>query len=260
MDKSKKNRENKEKKQNKEKIKIFSKNKEYNILAITAGIVALILAVSIFIQFRTVKQSEELDIEGLREDELRTQIASYKSKYEETIKQYEENQNKINDYTTAMNENKETSEILDEELLQSKTILGLTDVTGSGVIVTLTDTPEALYTYTADDILLLINELKYAGAEAISINDNRVINLTDIVMVTDTLIVMNGGNTRISSPYEIKAIGDPKYLMSTLSMKNSGYIDQMEANGMKIDVRQENNIKINAYSGEIDSKYLKEVE
>ena len=118
MDKSKKNRENKEKKQNKEKIKIFSKNKEYNILAITAGIVALILAVSIFIQFRTVKQSEELDIEGLREDELRTQIASYKSKYEETIKQYEENQNKINDYTTAMNENKETSEILDEELLQ----------------------------------------------------------------------------------------------------------------------------------------------
>lgn len=253
---------NKNKKQKKEKTskKLFSKNKEYNILAITAGFVALILAVSIFIQFRTVRQSEELDIEGLREDELRTQIASYKSKYEETMKQYEDNQNKINDYTTAMNENKETSEILDEELLQSKTLLGLTDVTGSGVIVTLTDTPEALYTYTADDILLLINELKYAGAEAISINDNRVINLTDIVMVTDTLIVMNGGNTRISSPYEIKAIGDPKYLMSTLSMKNSGYIDQMEANGMKIEVKQENNIKINAYSGDIESRYLQEVE
>lgn len=253
---------NKNKKQKKENTykKLFSKNKEYNILAITAGFVALILAVSIFIQFRTVRQSEELDIEGLREDELRTQIASYKSKYEETMKQYEDNQNKINDYTTAMNENKETSEILDEELLQSKTLLGLTDVTGNGVVVTLTDTPEALYTYTADDILLLINELKYAGAEAISINDNRVINLTDIVMVTDTLIVMNGGNTRISSPYEIKAIGDPKYLMSTLSMKNSGYIDQMEANGMKIEVKQENNIKINAYSGDIESRYLQEVE
>lgn len=252
------NKKEKEKKDDVKK-KIFLKNKEYNILAITAGIVALILAVSIFIQFKTVRQSEELDIEGLREDELRTQIASYKSKYEETMKQYEDNQNKINDYTTAINENKETSEILDEELLQSKTLLGLTDVTGSGVIVTLTDTAEALYTYTADDLLLLINELKYAGAEAISINDNRVINLTDIVMVTDTLIVMNGGNTRISSPYEIKAIGDPKYLMSTLSMKNSGYIDQMEANGMKIDVKQDNNIKINAYSGDIESRYLQEV-
>lgn len=245
---------------NKEKSTTSIKSKEYIILSIIAGVISLILVVSIFIQFRTVRESEELDIEGLREDEMRTQIASYKSKYEETMKLYEDNQNKINEYTTAINENKETSEIIDKELLQAKMLLGLTDVTGSGVIVTLTDTPEALYTYTADDILLLINELKYAGAEAISINDNRVINLTDIVMVTDTLIVMNGGNTRISSPYEIKAIGDPKYLMSTLSMKNSGYIDQMEANGMKIEVKQENNIKIKAYSGDIESRYLQEVE
>ena len=230
------------------------------ILSITCGIIAIILVASIFVQVRTIDVSQELDIEGLREDELRTEIASFKAQYEETMSQYNDNQAKIQEYKTAMSENAETTEILDQELQQAKTLLGLTDVKGSGVVVTLTDTEEALYTYTADDLLLLINELKYAGAEAISINDNRVINLTDIVMVTDTLIVMNGGNTRISSPYEIKAIGDPKYLMSTLSMKNSGYIDQMEANGMKIDVRQENNIKINAYSGEIDSKYLQEVE
>ena len=55
--------------------------------------------------------------------------------------------------------------------------MGLTDVTGEGVILTLTDTEDALYTYTADDLIQLINELKYAGAEAISINDNRIINL-----------------------------------------------------------------------------------
>ena len=138
--------------------------------------------------------------------------------------------------------------------------MGLTDVKGSGVIVTLTDTEEALYTYTADDLLQLINELKYAGAEAISINDNRIINLTDIAMISDNLIVMNGGTTRISSPYVIKAIGDQKYLTSTLSMKNSGYIDQMEANGMKIELEQKDNIEIKAYTGELESKYMKEVE
>ena len=234
-------------------------NKQTLILAIMSGIVTLVLVTSMFIQFRTIRESKELDIEGLREDELKTQIATYKSKYEETMEQYQENQGKIEEYNTAINENEETTEILDKELVQAKTLLGLTDVTGSGVIITLEDTEEALYTYTADDLLQLINELKYAGAEAISINDNRVINLTDIVMISDTLIVMNGGNTRISSPYIVKAIGDQQYLMSTLSLKNSGYIDQMRANGMKIDVEQKSNIQINAYTGEINSKYMKEV-
>lgn len=237
------------------------KNKKNTlILSITCGILAVVLVTSIFIQVRTVDESRELNIEGLREDELRTEIASYKSKYEETMAQYEDTQAKIQEYNTAINEDRETSEILDQELEQAKTLLGLTDVTGKGVIITLTDTDEALYTYTADDLLLLINELRYAGAEAISINDNRVINLTDIAMISDNLIVMNGGNTRISSPYVVKAIGDQTYLMSTLSMKNSGYIDQMEANGMKIEVEQKNNIEIKAYTGEIESNYIKEVE
>lgn len=237
------------------------KNKKNTlILSITCGILAVVLVTSIFIQVRTVDESRELNIEGLREDELRTEIASYKSKYEETMAQYEDTQAKIQEYNTAINEDRETSEILDQELEQAKTLLGLTDVTGKGVIITLTDTDEALYTYTADDLLFLINELRYAGAEAISINDNRVINLTDIAMISDNLIVMNGGNTRISSPYVVKAIGDQTYLMSTLSMKNSGYIDQMEANGMKIEVEQKNNIEIKAYTGEIESNYIKEVE
>ena len=236
------------------------KNKKNTlILSITCGILAVVLVTSIFIQVRTVDESRELNIEGLREDELRTEIASYKSKYEETMAQYEDTQAKIQEYNTAINEDRETSEILDQELEQAKTLLGLTDVKGKGVIITLTDTDEALYTYTADDLLLLINELRYAGAEAISINDNRVINLTDIAMISDNLIVMNGGNTRISSPYVVKVIGDQKYLMSTLSMKNSGYIDQMEANGMKIEVEQKNNIEIKAYTGEIESNYIKEV-
>lgn len=241
-------------------MKKIKKDKGTLILTIVAGIVALVLVTSMFIQVRTINESKELDLEGLREDELKTQIATYKSKYEETMEQYNSNKNKIAEYTTAINENKETTEILDQELEQAKTLLGLTDVTGQGVIVTLTDTQEALYTYTADDILQLINELKYAGAEAISINDNRIINLTDIAMISDSLIVMNGGKNRISSPYVIKAIGDPKYLISTLSIKNSGYIDQMEANGMKIEVEEKNNIEIKAYSGEISSKYIMEVE
>lgn len=234
-------------------------NKATIVLSIVSGAIALVLIASMFVQFRTVSESKELDIEGLRDDELRTQIASYKSKYEETMEQYNANQNTINEYETAINENKETTELLDEEINQAKSLLGLTDVKGSGVIVTLTDTEDALYTYIADDLIMLLNELKYAGAEAISINDNRIINLADIVTLNDGLIILYG-DVRLTSPYVVKAIGDPTYLMSTLSIKNSGYIDQMKANGMAIDVKQDNNIEIGAYTGDLDVKYLKEVE
>ena len=234
-------------------------NKATLVLSIVAGIITLLLVASIFLQFRTVNESRELDIENMRDDELRTQIASYKSKYEETMEQYTANQNTINEYETAINENKETTELLDQEIEQSKTLLGLTNVKGSGVIVTLTDTDESLYTYVSDDLLLLLNELKYAGAEAISINDNRIINLADIVTLNDGLIILYG-DVRLTSPYVVKAIGDPTYLMSTLSIKNSGYIDQMKANGMAIEVKQDNNIEIGAYTREIDSKYLQEVQ
>lgn len=234
-------------------------NKATLVLSIVSGAIALVLIASIFVQFRTVNESKELDIEGLRDDELRTQIASYKSKYEETMEQYNANLNTINEYETAINENKETTALLDEEINQAKSLLGLTDVKGSGVIVTLTDTEDALYTYIADDLILLLNELKYAGAEAISINDNRIINLADIVTLNDGLIILYG-EVRITSPYVVKAIGDPTYLMSTLSIKNSGYIDQMKANGMSIEVKQDNNIEIGAYAGNLDIKYLKEEE
>ena len=234
-------------------------NKTTLVLSIVSGAIALVLIASMFVQFRTVNESKELDIEGLRDDELRTQIASYKSKYEETMEQYNANQNTINEYETAINENKETTELLDQEINQAKSLLGLTDVKGSGVIVTLTDTEDALYTYIADDLIMLLNELKYAGAEAISINDNRIINLADIVTLNDGLIILYG-DVRLTSPYVVKAIGDPTYLMSTLSIKNSGYIDQMKANGMAIDVKQDNNIEIGAYTGDLDVKYLKEVE
>ena len=247
----------------KKKSKVIKEKKPINkatlVLSIVAGIITLLLVASIFLQFRTVNESRELDIENMRDDELRTQIASYKSKYEETMEQYTANQNTINEYETAINENKETTELLDQEIEQSKTLLGLTNVKGSGVIVTLTDTDESLYTYVSDDLLLLLNELKYAGAEAISINDNRIINLADIVTLNDGLIILYG-DVRLTSPYVVKAIGDPTYLMSTLSIKNSGYIDQMKANGMAIEVKQDNNIAIGAYTREIDSKYLQEVQ
>ncbi len=228
-------------------------------IAIISGIVVLLLVASIFIQFRAVNESTEADVEGLREDELRTQIATYKSKYEQTTEQYNETENKIAEYSTTVQENKQSSNLLDEEYQTSQELLGLTDVEGEGITVTLEDTDSA--TYTSENLRNLVNELKYAGAEAISINDNRIINLTDIVTLNDSFIVMYNGSVRISSPYVIKAIGDKSTLSSTLKTKNSGFVALMESTGLKITVEESNKLTINKYNkGDITTKYMEEEE
>lgn len=234
----------------------FNKDKKTIFLSVISGLVCLLLVTSMLIQFKTVDKSKEEDLERLRSDELKTQISAYKSKYEETMGQYNENKNKIDEYQSTIDENKESSNLLDKELEQTNTLLGLTDVEGEGVIITLKDTDDAIYT--SEDLRTLVNELKYAGAEAISINDNRVINLTEIVTINNSFIVMNG-DERLTSPYVIKAIGDKTYLSSTLNLKNSGYVDIMKSNNLYITVEQSNNITIKKYNKTITTEIMKEV-
>ena len=140
---------------------------------------------------------------------------------------------------------------LEKELEESNMILGQTDVTGNGVEVKLTDSGDNEYSY--KDLLSLVNELRAAGAEAISINGERIINLTDIVYISNKYVLVN--SNKISSPYTVLAIGDENYLKSALSIKN-GYVDMKQKEGYKISVESKTNIKINKYSKNINLKYI----
>ena len=131
-----------------------------------------------------------------------------------------------------------------------RTTLGKTDVEGEGIKITLKDGEEEVI---SEDLLKLVNELKLAGAEAISINDQRIINLTDIVDV-NSYILVNG--QRLSSPFDIKAIGNQQYLSSGISSKG-GYSDTIKTNGKNISISEEKNIKINKYNEEIKLKTIK---
>ena len=55
---------------------------------------------------------------------------------------------------------------------------------------------------------MIVNELKEAGAEAISINDERIINMTDIVSVNENTVT-RVNQQRVVSPYVIKSNRKP---------------------------------------------------
>lgn len=233
-------------------------NKGKGVLTITIGLICFVLTYVMFLQFKTVEETNITEIETLTEAELREKIASWKEKYEEVNEKLQETNTKVSEYRQKREANQEASELLDKELLQAQIIVGEKDVRGDGVVVTVTNKEDAEDTegIRAEDILYLLNELKAAGAEAISINDQRIINMSDIVNID----INKGGHyilvnkeDKFVYTYVIKAIGDPKYLESALTTKGIGFVDLYKENTT---LERQNNIRIPKYSGDIKIKYV----
>lgn len=232
----------------------MKKEKENEIvMTIIIGMVCIVFFAVMFMQFKTIEETDITAIENMRETELRTAISEWKGKYEDIQEQLDANLKSIEEYQEKITKNEETSELVDKDLEESNMLLGKTDVTGEGIILTLNNTDE--YTISYSHLLELVNELRYAGAEAISINDVRIV-MTEIVEVQVRMIV---SGQRVTSPYVVKAIGNQTYLSSTLSLKDSGFIDRYQASGMNIKLETNKNIKILKYNGEMNVKYMKEV-
>ncbi len=224
-------------------------------MTIIIGIMCFILVYVMFIQFKTIKQTDITAIENMRESELRAEITSWKNKYEELDAKYQDTIAKIDEYQSKIETNQEASELLKEELQQSNMILGKSAVKGEGIIITLKDTEEANVTY--DMLLELINSLIYGEAEAISINDQRVINTTDLAAPTGDAILINANSrTHIYSPYVIKAIGNQTLLESNLK-STDGFINKYNKR-IDISLDKDKNIEILPYNGEMKLEYAKD--
>lgn len=222
-------------------------------LAISIGCVAFILTMIIFTQFKTVEETDITAIETMRETELREEIASWKTKYDEVDAKLKETENIISEYNQELNNSENSSKIIEEEVKEAEKKLGYTDVKGEGIIVTISDGEKNIEYY---DILDLINELNAAGAEAISVNDERIVSTTDIKQVELRIILVN--TRKISGPYTIKAIGDKKAMEAALVIKG-GYVDRLKiVDGKGIEIKQEDNIVVPAYTKDQKVEYMKE--
>ena len=144
-----------------------------------------------------------------------------------------------------------------------KLAAGVVEVKGPGVIITLEDPAvdeeigdsysELIYRY--DLILELVNRLREAGAEAISINGHRIVNTTEISLAGDNV---NINGTPTAPPYAVKAIGKPDTLESALTIR-FGILEQMRSYGIRTDMIRQDEIVIPRYSGVITFRYAKPV-
>ena len=147
-------------------------------MIITVGIACFVLVLVMTMQFKIVNEADITSIENMRKTELSTELANWKTRYDEVNKQYEETTQMIEEYRNNKESNEQTNNLMDEELEQINITLGKTDVYGEGILITINETDDdEIENITSDDLLLIVNALKLAGAEAISINDQRIINM-----------------------------------------------------------------------------------
>ncbi len=219
---------------------------------ITIAIACFVLAMVMCMQFKIVKETDITSIETMREEELRSELANWKKLYKEAEEQYNEKVEKLSEYEEKKQSTEESAKLVEKELNQTNMYLGKTDVEGQGIKITLNNTNNDKIS--SEDLLVIVDYLKLAGAEAISINDERIINMSEIVTIGISIIFVN--QQRILAPYEIKAIGDPTKLESTL-LGNGGYIEELRNIGFdNISIEKQNKITIKAYNKDIGYKYM----
>ncbi|MGD2039646.1 MAG: DUF881 domain-containing protein [Anaerolineae bacterium] len=145
---------------------------------------------------------------------------------------------------------------LTAELNRQQLLVGLEPVRGPGVLVTLDDSaieipPGAdanafvIHEYELRDI---VNLLWMAGSEAIAINDERLVNQSSIYCVGSTVMV---NNTRLSPPYQIRALGNPRVQQDYL--RNPSYLrdlkEKQQRYGLVFSVQSMATMEVPAYRG-----------
>ena len=152
---------------------------------------------------------------------------------------------------------------LNNEIARQRTASGMVALQGPGVVATFDDStarsiPEnedpanfILHDYDLRDVL---NTLWVAGAEAISVNGERIVSNTSLYCVGTTIIC---NATRLSPPYEIRAVGDSQVLAGALqnSPQMAKFNQRAQIYDLPQKIEQKPDVTVPAYNGSFVFKY-----
>jgi len=237
----------------------MNNKKEMMILAI----VCFLLTIAISIQIKTVTKNGTTNSINRTESSLRDQVLKMKEKYENIYQELERNQKELERVRKEVSSNNNELKELENKIKKYNMLLGNTDVKGQGVKITLNDgtilvsdffdeNKERDLIVHAINVLDIVNELRNAGAEAISINGERIVNTTAIPC-DGNVIIVNG--KKIGTPIEISAIGLSE-MLSTLN-RPGGTLEHLKRLGKEVEFKKYSNIEIPKYTGVYSFKYAK---
>ncbi|HEX7739873.1 MAG TPA: DUF881 domain-containing protein [Marmoricola sp.] len=225
-----------------------------------------VFAIAGFLVVTSAINSHGLDLRASGVTDLSTVLLHEKSQVDQAQKDVAALSAQVNDLTGSVSDRGVAK--VRRKIDRLKAPAGFAAASGPGVTVQLDDAPKAVLSsamqeqaVTADelvvhqqDIQAVVNTLWGAGAEAITIQGQRVISTTGIKCVGNT-VVLHG--VPYSPPYVISAIGDTTKLLAgiTASPYIQAYLTYVKHYQLGWKVTTSEDLDMPAYKGTSDLRY-----
>jgi len=184
-----------------------------------------------------------------QENRYRDELIGQMERNKELTEELTAKQEKIRAYEKSFSESKESYSDLAEEAKDLRLIIGSVPARGEGIRVKLEDADYDPSTMNPNDYIVheshifkVVNELKISGAQAISINGQRIDESTYIKCTGPVITV---GTNQYPAPFTIEAIGKTDVLLPALKLKG-GILDQLIQDNVVVTIEESGNIKMAA--------------
>ena len=186
-------------------------------------ILSILTGFFLAVQIQTPGKSMKLYVSSKALIDAKAKVAGELRNGENLRQRIAETEERIQE-TTIMMENDQSEELLASNAMIAeyyRHISGMTELVGPGVEVVIDDSNRDLSIWEDvndvivhdSDVLLVLNDLLAAGAEAISLNGHRIVH-TSAVSCGGYIVHVNG--VPEAKPFRIRAIGDPAVLSAAM--------------------------------------------
>ena len=231
---------------------------------------SVILGALLALSLKTQDRIRREQLPNMRISQLASAYAELRDSSVDQTKKIADLQSRLSKYQQAAAEENGNAKLLSADLQKANLLAGTVAVSGQGVIVTLRDSSKAppkpadmsqesyielvrSYLIHDQDIQAIINELRAAGAEAIAVNDQRVVATTAVRCIGPSVLVNNV--TTNGSPVRIQAIGDRETMSTALTMKG-GVAEQYNVlDPAMISLEKKSNVTLPAFAGAMPLRF-----
>jgi uncharacterized protein YlxW (UPF0749 family) len=215
----------------------------YLLIRLVLLLACVLLGYLAMSQYKSLQKTpEEKFIDGKTTSELSNDYITLYDKYTALLARNEQLTQNVSSLEAAKNGDTELQTILKDEAEEAGRQAGTLPVTGNGISVVIT--PDEEVPITSNMLIQFVNEIKAADALAISVNDQRVVPMTEM---RDTVsgFSVNGEQFSYANPITILAVGNGVDMYSALQMVG-GVLDKWEQSHINVHVDIQDNLTVPA--------------
>ncbi|MFJ3220846.1 DUF881 domain-containing protein [Kitasatospora sp. NPDC086801] len=205
-------------------------------------VVALLLfslGLGLAIQVRSTNDHHS-QLRGARQEDLVRILDELDSRQQRLQQEKAELEQSLAKLENSSNQAKEAQEQTRKKATELGVLAGTVKATGPGIVLTVDD-PQGQVK--ADMLLDTLQELRAAGAEAIQINDVRVVVNTYFTDVSGGGVQIDG--KKVSQPYRFTVVGNPQDLTPALNIPG-GVVRTLESHQARATITQQQKVVVDA--------------